>query len=205
MADQRRVAGAVLCAALAAILAGCGGTATPAPTIASASRPAATAPGASPVVAGSPGARVAVDETLIRFLPATVAGFAVADSAEATQEVLADPALVRNATSVAYGLAVDPASGELVVAAVVHLQAGVFTDDFFRGWRSSYDTAACAQASGVGGNAQAEIAGRTVYIGTCNGGARTYHTYLDGAGVLVSATSVGPHRFGEQLVGTLRP
>jgi hypothetical protein len=199
---------AVLIAVLAAaLLVACSPGATPVPTVAPTS-PAPTtslASSASPAAAELPGARVAVDETLIRFLPATIAGFAIAYSAEATQEVLADPSLVRTATAVAYGLAVDSGTGDLVVAAVVRLKPGVFTDEFFRGWRTSYDKAACAPAGGVGGNAEAQLGGRTVYIGTCNGGARTYHTYLDKAGVVISATSVGTKRFGEQLVGNLRP
>ena len=211
MADRQRGATpvalpATFVAALLVLVAACGGSATPSPAGASSQPPPTSRPsGASPAVAGSPGARVAVDETLIRFLPAAVAGFAIAYSAEATQEVLGDAALVRNATAVAYGLAVDPATGDLVVAAVVQLKPAVFSDEFFRGWRSSYDKAACAPAGGVGGNAEAQIGGRTVFIGTCNGGARTYHTWLDKAGVVISATSVGAKRFGEQLVGNLRP
>jgi hypothetical protein len=55
------------------------------------------------------------------------------------------------------------------------------------------------------GNAEAQISNRTTYIGTCGGGAHTYHTYLEKANILVSATSVGTKRFGEQLMGTLRP
>jgi len=197
----------VVAVVVAVALAACSPGPTPVPTVAPASQALAASPGstASPEAAGSPAAKVAVDETLIRFLPASIAGFAIAYSAEATQDVVADPALVRNATAVAYGLAVDPATGDLVVAAVVRLRPGVFSDEFFRGWRTSYDKAACAPAGGVGGNAEAQLGGRTVYIGTCNGGARTYHTYLDKSGVLISATSVGTKRFGEQLIRALRP
>ncbi len=211
MADRRllRVRGVPalpLAIVLVALAAACSPGGTFVPTTGPASQaPGATGPNASAAAGGSPGAKVAIDETLIRFLPAAVAGFAIVYSAEATQDVLADPALVRNATAVAYGLAVDPVTGDLVVAAVVRLKDGVFNDEFFRGWRSSYDKAACAPAGGVGGNAEAQLGGRTVYIGTCNGGARTYHTWLDKAGVVISATSVGTKRFGEQLVGNLRP
>lgn len=222
MADRQRIAltgaaparrvswfAALPAVMLAASLAACSPAATPVRSAALASQvpvaSAASSPATGSAAAGSPGARVAVDETLIRFLPASVAGFAVAYSAEATQDVVSDPALVRNATAVAYGLAVDPATGDLVAAAVVRLKPGVFTDEFFRGWRTSYDTSACTQSGGVGGHAEAQLGGRTVYIGTCKGGARTYHTYLIAAGVLISATSVGTKRFGEQLVGALRP
>jgi len=206
MADHRgAVAGVLLALSFAVAVASCGGGSTPSPAAAGSQPATPGAPGGSPAGGGSPGEKVAVDETLLRFLPVQVAGFTVTFAAEATQEVLGDAALVRNATAVAYGLAVDPATGELVVAAVVKLKPGVFTDDFFRGWRTSYDQAACAQAGGVAGHAEAQLGGRTVYIGTCNGGARTYHAWLSGPGVVVSATSVGARRFGEQLIGSLRP
>jgi len=146
---------------------------------------------------------IAIDETLLRFLPAAVASFAVNYSAEATQSVLNDAALARNATALAYGMAVDPATGDLVVAAVVKLRPGVFSDAFYRTWRATYDRAACAQAGGVGGTAEATIAGRRVYVATCNAGAHTYHVFLELPGIMISATSVGAKRFGEQLVSNL--
>lgn len=161
MADRRlrrvrRVPALPLAIVLVALVAACSPGRTFVATIGPASQaPGTTGPKASAATGGSPGAKVAVDETLIRFLPAAVAGFAIVYSAEATQDVLSDPALVRNATAVAYGLAVDPVTGDLVVAAVVRLKDGVFTDEFFRDWRSSYDKAGCAPAGGVGGNAQA--------------------------------------------------
>ena len=84
------------------------------------------------------------------------------------------------------GLAVDQATGNLVVASVVKLKPGVFSDEFFRDWRDSFDEGVCGQAGGVTGNAQATMDGRTVYIGTCEGGVHTYHVHLEGPDVIVS-------------------
>lgn len=199
-------------AATVLLLAACSGAATPVPTSGppreshGATAPAGSAaPGASASAGPASTAKVAIDETLMKYLPAAIASFTVSYSAEATNDVVGDPVLVKNAESIAYGLAADQTTGDLVVAAVVKLKAGVMTDSFYRSWRTTYDKAACANAAGVAGNAEAQISNRTTYIGTCNGGAHTYHVYLPGPNVLVSAISVGTKRFGEQLMGTLRP
>ncbi len=92
----------------------------------------------------------------------------------------------------------------MAVVSVVQLRPGVFDDAFFRDWRDSYDAAACDAAGGVAGNAQAEIDGRDIYIGTCAAGAHTYHAYLEDASVVVSVTSVGDLRLGEQIMAGLR-
>ena len=41
--------------------------------------------------------------------------------------------------------------------------------------------------------------GRTVYIGTCEGGVHAYHVHLEGPDVIVSVNAVGDGRMGEQL------
>jgi hypothetical protein len=82
---------------------------------------------------------------------------------------------------------------------------GTWSEAWFRDWRDSYDEGACGQAGGVAGNAEAALGGRTVYIGTCAGGLRTYHAWLEGRGLLVSAFSVGKGRYGERLMAGLRP
>ena len=43
----------------------------------------------------------------------------------------------------------------------------------------------------MAGNAEAEIDGRTVYIGTCVGGVHTYHVHLEEPDVIVSLNDVG--------------
>ena len=76
----------------------------------------------------------------------------------------------------------------------------MFDEAFHRSWRDSYDAAACAAAGGVSGNAQAEFGGHETHIGSCVQGAFTYHVYLEARNVLVSITSVGARRLGEQVV-----
>ena len=197
---------------LGLVLLACSGTATPSPS--GGAGPGAS-PGTSPSIASPPGGStasgglepsglIAVDQGLLGHLPASIGGIDVSYSGEATAEVRNDPVLAQNASALAYGLAIDPLTGDLVVAAVVRLRPGVFNDEFYRGWRTTYDRAACAQAGGVAGTAEATMGGRRVHIGTCNGGAHTYHVFLELPGVMISATSVGAKRFGEQLAANVR-
>jgi hypothetical protein len=150
-------------------------------------------------------AGVVVDAALLEVLPATVDGVAVVVSADGETEALSDPTLGEVAVAIAAGLAIDPASGEFVYAVVVRLRDGAMSDERFRDWRDSFDEGACSQAGGVVGHAEAEIAGRTVYIGSCVGGVLTYHVWLREPGLLVSASAVGDRRLGERLVEGLRP
>ena len=48
-------------------------------------------------------------------------------------------------------------------------------------------------------------AGSWIYIGTCDAGVRTYHTWIEGKDLLVSASAAGDQRFGERLMTDLRP
>ena len=190
--------------AAAAVLAACAGpTVTATPSIAPS--PAATT-AASPSQTASAG--ILVDETLIALLPSQVAGIAVVSDPATAASIAADPNLAIAASAMAVGLAVGPGSSDqgaedLAIVSVVQLRPDVFDDDFFRSWRDSYDAAACEAAGGVQGNAQAEIAGHDTYIGTCVQGAFTYHTYLEDRNVLISITSVGTERLGEQVVAGL--
>ena len=113
--------------------------------------------------------------------------------------------MIANGEAVLTHLALDPATNDLVHVTLVRLRDGVFDDAFFRTWRDTFDLGACGQASGVAGHAEAQIGGRTTFIGTCAGGARTYHTWLADERVLVSATAVGDERrLGERLMEGLR-
>jgi hypothetical protein len=103
----------------------------------------------------------------------------------------------------AVGLVVDPATESFAVASVVKLKPGVYDDEFHRDWRDSFDEGVCAEAGGVEGNAEAQIDGETVYIGTCTGGVHTYHVYLEESDALVSVNAVGEARLGEELMETL--
>lgn len=171
-----------------------GPTPTPSPPVAATSTPGASTPG-----------DVAIDPSLLEVLPATVDGLTFAESGEGEAEALGDPALAVVGERFIAALAVDPASGEFVYAVVVALRPGAMTDERFRDWRDSYDEGACSQAGGVVGRAEAEIAGRTVHIGSCAGGVRTYHVWLREPGLVVSASAVGERRLGERLVEGLRP
>ena len=108
-----------------------------------------------------------------------------------------------NIKAAAFGVVV--AGNDIASAVVAKPLAGEFSDAWFRDWRDSYNEGACAQSGGVARNAEAELGGRTVYIGTCAGGLRTYHAWIEDRGLLVSAFSIGEGQFGEQLMAGLRP
>lgn len=153
----------------------------------------------------SPAVSVEVDASLLTILPDEVAGAPIQPAPEAAREIAVDPSLATDVEAVAVALAVSAGSSgseDLVIANVVRLRQDVFNETFFRGWRDSYDGAACQPAGGVTGNAEAEIDGRHVYIGSCVNGPLTYHVRY-GEDVIVSITSVGDGRFGEQLVSNL--
>lgn len=195
--------------ALALVAAvGCGG---PGPTAA----PSGSAASPGPVVAPSPGAAtppsppttaITVDPALLEVAPAEIEGFPLTFDPTTSAEVAADPRLVAGAEAVAIGLAIDPGSAgveDFVIVNVVRLREGVFSEDWYRDWRDSYDVGACEQAGGVRGNAEAEFDGRTVHIGSCEGGVLTYHVRLDGPDLVVSMHGLGPRRFGEQVAEDL--
>lgn len=190
---------------LPVLLAACSPSPTPSPS------PTAT-PTPTPAVAGSPTAPpsnaqgVVVDPSLLEVLPAEVDGLPIQESPEAEAEALTDPELAEVAEAIAAGFAIDQATSDFVYAAVIRLRAGVMGDERFRDWRDSFDEGACSQAGGVVGHAQADIGGRTVYIGTCDGGVRTYHVWLAEQNLMVSASAVGEERrLGEKVVEGLRP
>jgi hypothetical protein len=162
--------------------------------------PRASAPAAS--VGTSAGVAVE-DPSLIAILPATVAGQPVVLESQAFTDAVADPAFAANVEAAAFGVVV--AGNDLAVAMVARPVSGAWSEAWFRDWRDSYDEGACAQAGGVAGTAEAQLGGRTVYIGTCAGGLRTYHAWLADRGLLVSGFSVGDGRYGEQLMTGLRP
>jgi hypothetical protein len=170
---------------------------------------AATAPSSGSISSSaSPptlGGSVAVDPSLLSILPPDVAGAPMQPAPDTAAQIASDPRLASEVEAVAVALAVSAGSSaaeDLVIASVVRLQPDVFNETFFRGWRDSYDAAACEPAGGVRGNAESEIDGRQVFIGSCNSGVLTYHLRY-GEDVIVSLTSVGERRFGEQVVQNL--
>jgi hypothetical protein len=147
---------------------------------------------------------VVLDPTLLDFLPATVADIPVTESTDEAAHALGDPALPKIATAMDAGVAVDTGSGNLVVAWVVRLRPDKFSDAIYQQWRDSYDEGACAGGGGVVGRAEATIDERTMYITSCAGGLRTYHVWLKGPGVVISASAIGDGKFGELVMDNLR-
>ncbi len=148
---------------------------------------------------------VVIDARLLGVLPESVAGITIVESPDGEASALADPNLDTVAVAVAAGLAIEPASGDFVFAVVVRLLPGAMDETVLRAWRDSYDQGACSQADGVAGHAETEIGGHSVYIGTCVGGLRTYHVWLEDREILISASAAGDRLLGELLVGNLRP
>ncbi len=147
---------------------------------------------------------LAIDAALLAFLPPDVAGIPVTESLDEATMALGSPVLQEVASAIDAAVAVDTGNANLVYALVVRLREAGIGDEAFRDWRDTYDQGACSAAGMVVGNAEAEIAGRTVYIGTCEGGLRTYHVLIADADLLISAWSLGEGRFGEQLMADLR-
>ncbi|HYN69734.1 MAG TPA: hypothetical protein VEX41_05960 [Candidatus Eisenbacteria bacterium] len=199
--------GLVILAAVVALLPGCTvDSSTPLPP---APGPTLEPPGTvgPPATSSSlgPGEAVVIDTALLAVLPAAVDGVPVTESTDGEADAIANPQLPGIASALAAGLAVDSASSNFVYAVVVRLLPGGFDDIRFRDWRDSYDEGACSGAGGVMGHAQAEIAGRAVFIGTCEAGVRTYHAWITDKDLLVSASAAGDRRLGERLMAGLRP
>jgi hypothetical protein len=207
-----RIGGAAAALAiLVSVTSGCSTQTTPAtPVVAlTATRtPAAPAttsasPSKLPVPRASPGTGTVEDVDLLAILPADVDAIAVEPEHQAYVDAVSDEAFAQNVRRAAFGVAVS--GSDLVSAVVAEPQPGTFSDSFFRDWRETYNQGACGQGGGVVGNAETQIAGRTVYITTCAGGLRTYHTWLAERGTIVSAFSLGDRRLGETLMEGLRP
>ena len=147
---------------------------------------------------------IAIDPTLLAFLPAAIDTTPVQEDLDVATDALLDPALPMIATGLDAAVAVDTGTSNLVTAWVVRLRPGAFGDEAYRQWRDSYDDGACNAAGGIRGRAQAELGGRDTYVTSCVAALRTYHVWLKDEGVLISASSIGDGRFGEKLMTTLR-
>ena len=118
----------------------------------------------------SSSAGTAVDPTLLTSLPATVDGTVLTEDADTEHQDVTDPANAADLAGLAVAIAVDTDSGDLAVASVVRVRPGVFSDAYFKDWRSTFDTGACSQAGGVSATGQAVIGGRDAFTATCSGG-----------------------------------
>ncbi|HEY0443144.1 MAG TPA: hypothetical protein VGC90_02880 [Candidatus Limnocylindrales bacterium] len=165
--------------------------------------PATTATAAAPSAPRPSGPAVTIDATLLQHLPGTVDGLAVQRVPASDAIASSDAIVVGNADAAVTGLVIDAAGGEFAHATLVRLRTGVFGDAFFRRWRDAFDASVCDPAGGVAGHAEATIGGRLTFIDSCQAAVRTYHTWLPSSGVLVSVTSVGERRLGEQVVAAL--
>ena len=200
--SARRMA-VIAAVAVAALAAGCGSSvASPSPTRSSSPAASATVPSA----AGTGVARA--DESLLTFTPVGSTGLTLTYDAETTATEIADPSLDPNVAALATGIASSSApsasaAGDLVIVNVIRLRDASVDETWFRGWRDSYDHAACEPAGGVTGHAEAKIGGHDVFIGTCAGGAFTYHLRVSGGAVIVSLTSIGLDRLGERIVAAM--
>ncbi len=121
----------------------------------------------------------------------------------ASGSVRIDPSLLTQLPSTVSGTA-DLSTSDVAVASVVRLKPGVYSDEYFRSWRETFDTGACSQAGGVAGSAESVIAGRRTFIGHCAGGVFTYHVYLPAGAAIVSISSLGERRLGERIVEGIR-
>lgn len=189
-------------------------TATPgvsAPEVSSAATHATIGPSLPAAQASAPSGsgttRVVVDATLLRLLPASVGGVALEPDPTTAEQITADPSLAESADAIAVALAIRPGTStgdDLAIASVIRLRPGIFSDAWFETWRTTYDASACDVAGGVKGSpSQVVIAGRTVYVGTCAGDAKTYHVHLGDAGLIVSVTAAGAAHFGELVMAGL--
>lgn len=161
------------------------------------------APSAAP--SGSWVLSVAPDASLLELLPASIDQVErtndEATGAEIAAELAGDIGLADDIEAVA--VALYAGNADYAVVTVTRLRPDRFDDAYFRDWRDTFDAAVCDQAGGVDGRAEAPIAGRTAYIGTCAGGVRTYHVHLPGPDRLVSLQALGEGRFGERILGGL--
>lgn len=157
----------------------------------------------SPAASIEPATSLAVDDTLLDVLPATVGDVEMTPDPESAAQLIGDPTL--GATASRLAVARYTSGDEIVVVSVVRLRPGVFSEGFYDGWRADYDASACQPAGGASGDERVETIGaQQVHVGTCAGGASTYHVHLDGD-VLVSSVAVGPGSLGRDVVLGLRP
>jgi hypothetical protein len=214
---RRAVARVPAIVLLAAAVMGCGANVAPSrsssadpgsvgssPRATAASLPVSSATAsATPIVPESSAPSIVVDPSLVEILPATLAGLDRQVDSTVDAEAFADPSLARIASAAASALYVDPASGDFAYATIIRLREPAIDETSFRAYRDSFDKGACSQAGGVTGNAEAQLGGRTTHIGACGGGVFTYHAFLAADRSILSISSAGAKRLGEQLAAAV--
>jgi hypothetical protein len=196
-----------------AVLAGCGLDPSPPPSSvpptaspAVATTPSSTPSAPTPPTGPSDALPIAADPGLINsVLGTSVAGLTFRYDADTTAQVMADPGVRKDASALGIGLYTVTGQTpveDFAIVSVLRLRDPASADDeWFRSYRDSYDESACAQAGGVARHSQTEIQTHTVFIGSCAGGAFTYHLRTMTGDLVVSITGVGPGRIGERLAG----
>lgn len=182
---------------------GSSGISSPASAGPPSAAPTATAAGPSATPSRS---AVEADPGLFAFIGDAGGGLTFQYDTETTTRVAADPDLAINAVGLAIGLYTVPNQQPIVdfaIVSVVHLRDATVDDAWYRSYRDSYDTGACAQSGGVAGHAESTIGANHVFIGSCAGGAFTYHVRLPSQPIVVSITAAGPARLGERLAGSV--
>ena len=185
-----------------------GGSAVPSPsptpgtTAASPAGPSPSAASPAPSLSIGPASSTVPDPSLFAAIGGdSKTGLDFRYDPDTTAAVAADPGLAKDAVGLAIGLYTVHGQEPVVdyaVASVLRLRNPSANEEWFRSYRDSYDTSACAKAGGVARHAQTPMNGWTVFIGGCAGGAFTYHVRLD-EGIVVSLTAVGPARLGDRL------
>jgi len=198
----------VVAVVVGSIVAACGGEPGASGASGAPGTPVAAGATTDPAATSGTGADapLVVDAGLLQVLPASVAGVPMQASPDSAAGMIHDAALAQTASAIAVGVVVaagDSRGDDLAVSSVIQLRPGVFTDEFYRGWRDAYDRAACEPAGGVASHVQQLIGPHTVEVTVCGQGARTYHTFLAGDR-LVSITAVGDRKFGDLVMAGLR-
>jgi hypothetical protein len=180
-------------------------SATPTPIASSTVSPTGSLPSTSLEIPPSLPPGVTVDPGLLEVLPVAVDGLTLEADPDTAAEIASDPLLAESALSIAVALAATgpSESDDLAVASVIRLRPDVFDEAFYQEWRDTYNEAACEVADGIDSETSTEIGGHATYVGICVGGPRTYHTYLEDQGFIVSVTATGERRLGEQILAGL--
>ena len=147
------------------------------------------------------------DPDLFEVLPDTRDVFSLIYDPLTTASIASDPALDPAVDSIATGLYrlrdAAPDAPDFAIVNVVHLRDPSLGEDWYRSWRETYDEGACEQAGGVVRRAETPVGALIVHVGSCAGGAFTYHARLNEGNVILSMTSVGPARIGQTVAGRL--
>ena len=171
--------------------------------------PAATSSSpATPSTAAGSGSAVQPEPGLFAVIHGSSATLAFQYDAQTTAQVAADPALVHDVSALAIGLYTIPGQqpvADFAIVSVLRLRDPSVGEEWFRQYRDTYDAAACAQAGGVERHSEADFGPNHAFIAGCAGGAFTLHVRLPVRGIVVSITTVGPGRLGQQIAADAVP